>query len=1196
MNDQSAIYPNLSWAQFEMFNDNKTLSFEEMCKDLFAIEFLKNRCVPHADHNNPGVEVIPVLEPPSNADSPQRYISYQAKYFENNISNEKITASLKQAVKHYSGQLDAIYLFCNKVISENSKRYREYLKILLPAKIELILVTDTDIFFLLRKYPQVANYYFQDRKRSTINASGLMNSVAVISGVSDVEPQAQTGITSSLFQELLGEKLQTFKNHVCDLQFGKLKKELDLLSEIGAGNLGKKIYFYRIILAAYEKQDFTRYIELLPEAQKEEAYWLKSFSRNIRPVQFEEIMGFSVETQVVVLILLFSAQRWDCIIDLFNIKNKFSQEITKALEYHYGLSLFNLGDYDRAHNTLNCLYVQYHDQRFRLYDICALLNKANIEFVHDLPNQVKNIKELLGQLDDVKILVSDQINVNEPLIALLELQACYNLEVNERHYLDEAITRYNSYSDKVKSNDDVRLFMGLCFEMAGEHEKACELFSNCAWKTNETLAIRYLTTLVDLGRYKEAASALDELKDKIITPRIEAIHLLVLSRMNSADYKLKLQTIVDKYADSLDNIFLVGFYVEDSAVFDEIVMPKLSGLILDGLSRISLQTKIGLLAVLTQNKKLGLLEYVLDSIPDMQSINSLLAHDIYKCLFGISNTAFEADIHGQEVTSDLSLVERIADRFIKADIQKRDFLQIRLLCASANHMEFSALKYSKELFAYTHDPQIARNIVGRLYERNETNAKEYEPYLSVLTKLDEPNMCITAAFAKMKLGYFDEADYYAYKAIYLLDGLDDFDVYKGCFNFYTLSLPRLKEKMQKKVILANMIVTLEAQGVKRILALDSEDDFGDSNNHSLMVEHIGRTDPIYIKLIGKGKKYVLTLHGKDYEVVDFDSREVFIGKYVYQKVQEHPEEFTGTVLTISTENATEMIKQLLTIHDQKEQLKDLLDAYNFSDLGIPIDFFIHGNYEKYIDVQRYLLYTKDLAYYAGEPCYDYLASEKFIPALSTLVLLATHGWLDTLDWLNNQIIIPTSYMTFFKEQYATVIGIQENSPGSLVPLDDGKLTIVAPDKKIPEIWETLIDKCQNYPNEEVSDEERITYEVLEGYTWERVFARTHINTIQLDALIVAERENGTYFCDDLFFRRIAKLKGIRTINFATLLGGQMNLDTVMPIIMELSKTNYVYTPFKFRNSKERQQLIHNLLEGEKKRACYADFFNTAIMF
>ena len=117
MIENRTVYPNLGWAQFEIFNDNKTDAFEEMCKDLFICEYLKNAKLPHADHNNPGVEVVPVLEPPRDDGQVQRYISYQAKYFKENINDSQIVHSLQEAVKYYAGKLDTIYLFCNKVIS-----------------------------------------------------------------------------------------------------------------------------------------------------------------------------------------------------------------------------------------------------------------------------------------------------------------------------------------------------------------------------------------------------------------------------------------------------------------------------------------------------------------------------------------------------------------------------------------------------------------------------------------------------------------------------------------------------------------------------------------------------------------------------------------------------------------------------------------------------------------------------------------------------------------------------------------------------------------------------------------------------------------------------------------------------------------------------------------------------------------------
>ena len=1194
MIENRTVYPNLGWAQFEIFNDNKTDAFEEMCKDLFICEYLKNAKLPHADHNNPGVEVVPVLEPPRDDGQVQRYISYQAKYFKENINDSQIVHSLQEAVKHYAGKLDTIYLFCNKVISTGTDRYRKYMTILGPANIELELITDKDIFALIRKHPRVADYYFQDRKRTIASTHSLMGNVTCASGISESEAVSSTETLAVAMQEMLNETISRCKDDICNLEFGKLNSELNLLMRVGVTD--GQIHFYNILLKAHNKVDFSDDIIFLPEKLKEDAYWLKNFLGNMREVKIDEYVSLSAETQIITLDCLFSSQHWDWIINLYGGREKISQEVLKAFEFHVALSQFNLSNYDKAHDILASLFSEYHEQRFYLYDICALLCIANKKYIFGNDASEKNVKNLLDKLDATKELVGDQVKTNESMIAILEMQACFNLGATEKYYLEQAYSRYEKFSAVVKSNDGVRLFSALCFEMAGDLELAFQQLSGCSWHSDEALASRYLTLLIDMSMPDEAINAFKELDVSIKTIRVEAIFLLALYRLKDAGYKDLLQKTVEGCCQSLSDLFVVGFYVEDRTAFDEIIFPKLKLLIPSNMHEIDTQQKIGLLAVLAHNSKLELMNTVLDCIQDVTIINQFVAHDIYKCLFGIANKEYEASRHERIVKNDLRIVERIADRFVEAENQVIDFIQIKLLCASANHMVFSMLKYSKELFEYTHDVQTARNIIALLCERNETKADEYSIYLKALVGADDPSISVTIAVAMVKLGRQDEADYYAYKAVYELNGEDNVDIYKSLLGYNSLSLLHRSEIETKKTISSNMIVTLDSNGEQWIVALDSEEEFGDKDNCSLGVEHIGRKDPNYVKLIGKGRGQVLNLRGKSFRVISFEPREFFLGKFIYQKVLEYRDEFKGTVEIVSTDNTDEMIKQILSLADHREQTKALINAYNFGTnyLGIPIDFFVHGDYGRYVDAQRYLLYSKGLAYYAGEPRLEFVVEAKYVPALSTLILLASKGWLDTLDWLGDQIVIPESYMSFFKEQYFLLVGSQTVSPGTLIPLEDGKYTILEPDKQIPEIWDSIINKCKNFRTEAITDEERIAYEILEGYSYERLFARMNMDKVQLDALVLAERLDGVYYCDDLFFRKIAAYKKIKNINFATLLYANDDLDVVMPILIELSKTNYVYTPVRCRNNEEGRELVENLLDGEMKNTYYSQFFNSYI--
>ena len=734
--------------------------------------------------------------------------------------------------------------------------------------------------------------------------------------------------------------------------------------------------------------------------------------------------------------------------------------------------------------------------------------------------------------------------------------------------------------------------MALCYEMGGNLEMACELLAQCDWRDQEGVSARYMTLLIDLKQPEKAIDVYSEIKNR--SPRIECVYLLALSRTENSNYETSLKSVVDKHRTSLGDLFLYGFYVEDKDIFRRIVMPALTESFSKDLECVDIQTKVGLLAVLAHNGEIDAIETVLNTIPDVEIINMFAVHDVYKCLYSEAHKAYELWRHDKEIDGDMLPIERIANRFYENNVHKREFVQVKMMCAAVSHMDISMLKYSKELFEYTHDVQTARHIIALLYKRNESKKEEYEPYLEPLMDSDDPQVSIAASSALWKLGKYDDADFYAYKALYNLNGKDDVDVYKGLFGYHNLSMQRIQNLPIRKTIAPNMIVTLQSDSETWVVALDSEADFGDRDNHSLGTEHINKQDQVYNKLLGSGKNQVLNLRGRNYKVISFEPREITIGRFVFQKVMEKPDDFD--VRTISTEDPEEMGKQLLALSDQKEHIKKMTDMYNFKDtqLGIPLDLFSQGNYEKYIATMQYFLYTKDLAYYAGEPRIEFAIEAKYIPTLSTFVLLALNGWLDELDILKDYITIPESYIEFFKEQYASELGMQAVSAGTLVPLEDGKFTILEKDKKIPEIWESIIAKCETFTTVVVTDEERIAFEVVEKYTWERLFGKTNIDKMQLDGLIVAEREDGVYLCDDLFFRKIAAGKNIKHINFATLLYVIEDRDKAMPIIMELSKTNYIYTPIRSRNEDELEQLFSNLLEGELKNIYYSEVFNAYI--
>lgn len=153
----------ITWEQFITVNNDARgvrYKFEDLCRQLFTYEFLSKNKIHkyvHSNPNNPGIESEPILN-----EETDKYIGYQAKFFANEVGYSQIKESAEKAVKHYKGKLDVIYLFCNKSVTTTRDSFKEIENLLNDAGIEIQLITDTTILDLVRKYPALGKYYFDD--------------------------------------------------------------------------------------------------------------------------------------------------------------------------------------------------------------------------------------------------------------------------------------------------------------------------------------------------------------------------------------------------------------------------------------------------------------------------------------------------------------------------------------------------------------------------------------------------------------------------------------------------------------------------------------------------------------------------------------------------------------------------------------------------------------------------------------------------------------------------------------------------------------------------------------------------------------------------------------------------------------------------------------------------------------------------
>lgn len=146
---------NLNWIQFEICNPDSQYAFERMCRFLFNHFIFDGKAILHSNPNNPGIEVLPIMEVSS-----KKRLSFQSKYLSSN-DYANIKKSAKTTVKYYAGELDVLFLYCNRDLAKTSKQYKDIENLLGSNGIELILVSNQTILDQALQSPIIATYYFE---------------------------------------------------------------------------------------------------------------------------------------------------------------------------------------------------------------------------------------------------------------------------------------------------------------------------------------------------------------------------------------------------------------------------------------------------------------------------------------------------------------------------------------------------------------------------------------------------------------------------------------------------------------------------------------------------------------------------------------------------------------------------------------------------------------------------------------------------------------------------------------------------------------------------------------------------------------------------------------------------------------------------------------------------------------------------
>lgn len=83
------------------------------------------------------------------------------------------------------------------------------------------------------------------------------------------------------------------------------------------------------------------------------------------------------------------------------------------------------------------------------------------------------------------------------------------------------------------------------------------------------------------------------------------------------------------------------------------------------------------------------------------------------------------------------------------------------------------------------------------------------PHIYRVEHSTKPDYCMAVASAMLRLGKTEEADLYAYKALYYLNGEENYEIYKNYFGYHNQNLNRYHDDVELKRVKQNCVVTLE---------------------------------------------------------------------------------------------------------------------------------------------------------------------------------------------------------------------------------------------------------------------------------------------------------------------------------------------------------------------------------------------------
>lgn len=888
------------------------------------------------------------------------------------------------------------------------------------------------------------------------------------------------------------------------------------------------------------------------------------------------------ETQAFALECLFTEGAYETIIRLQG-ERKTSDDslLDKCWQYYGALSAFNTGDYKKAKNELEKIKVDPHHPKYEYFyyiaSVYEIFSRGDSEEACD---ELRDISEAL-----------EQFLKRHPNMRQKEQELLLNARMNSALILgtDFFEKRYKILTDEEKKTDTAKGYEGIYWEEKGEFQKALGCFLTIGKSGEDWYVVHLMHCYIELEKWSEALQVYENAAEDIKNiSGIKGMWLFALLHTRAEEFASELEVASEQYKEDVCQYVSIAYAARTSGdAFHRIIEPVLREKI-EQIKKLTLtDIKFQYCEILAQNNCGDLCCSVLESI---ENLNSISKRDINILL---------KDIYDSERIAPI-WKEKIANILVEKDVEKTGAMLLKLEALKQQKKYIGAIQLSQELYDKINDIALVHNMIAMVLESCPDRIAEYDKYVAVLAESGNPGSMVTAASAYAKMGKHSLAESSAYDALLMLNGKDDFEVYE-CFITVHNGLLNGKRREEIEPDIVNKGSAVELWGEEHTIIVcieDPADYIWKSCENGCEAKHIDDTDSLYYKLSGHKVGEEVMVDSRKYVIRSIRNKHVYAFQYVLGKLESNPEKVKMPFKVFHASSVEEMIRQM----EENIPVQDntlLFDNYHMmgNELGLPVDAFCNGCYEKYINILRFLLYKEDQAFYAGEVCdISDTAVYKYVLTFPSLLILSEFGCLDLLEDIKENILIPQSLVIFLRDQLEAEKRLQAISPGSMQKTKNGELIMIKSDPSLINTWENLLKTVVDLKRCNITDRDILDFQFLDGFNLDQLRSGFKMSRNQIDAIVLAKREKAVYICDDLFLRRITSACGITGNSSMFLLKMLCKKDPVrgMELLKKVSKSNYIYIPMLQLSQVDFNEVWKNLLNGIYKKKYYGPILQLAI--